>query len=267
MESEAEKVERYRKKLELAERKVRILEDMIEDRTRELHLKKEENLELELFAYLTSHDLQEPLRTIISFVEILEEDYQDNFEGEARMALNYIREGADRMSLLIKSLLQYSKVGKNRTRRMVNTNKVLNEILSGLQKSIQETGAQIVYSSLPRVNVYEIEWTQLFQNLIHNAIKFRRPGVAPRIRIGVTEGEEEYTFFVEDNGIGVEERFKEKIFVIFQRLHSNEQYPGTGIGLANCKKIVELHGGKIWLESEVGVGSTFYFTINKSLAT
>ncbi|THH35603.1 sensor histidine kinase [Neolewinella litorea] len=267
MESEADKIERYRKKLEVAERKVRILEDMIEDRTRELHLKKEENLELELFAYLTSHDLQEPLRTIISFVEILEEDYSDKFEGEARMALDYIRDGADRMSLLIKSLLQYSKVGKNRTKRMVNTNKVMQQIINGLQKSIRETEAEISYSPMPHVNVFEIEWTQLFQNLIHNAIKFRRKGVAPKIHLGVKERENEYEFFVEDNGIGIEERFREKIFVIFQRLHSNDEYPGTGIGLANCKKIVELHGGKIWLDSEVGVGSTFYFTINKSLAT
>ncbi|MBB4079518.1 light-regulated signal transduction histidine kinase (bacteriophytochrome) [Lewinella aquimaris] len=263
MKNEQATIEQYRRKLDTAERKVRILEDMIEDRTRELHLKGEENQELELFAYLTSHDLQEPLRTIMSFVEILEEEYADRLDGDGSTALNFIREGADRMSLLIKSLLHYSKVGKNRTRRLVNTNKVVEDILSRLQTSIQEADAKISYGSLPVLNVFEVEWAQLFQNLVHNAIKFRKPDVAPVISIGVQQREDEYLFFVRDNGIGIEEKFREKVFVIFQRLHSNDLYPGTGIGLANCKKIVELHDGKIWLESTVGVGSTFYFTIKK----
>ena len=263
MESENSKIEHYKKKLDIAERKVRILEDMIEDRTRELHLKKEENQELELFAYLTSHDLQEPLRTIIGFVEVLEEDYRDKLEGDAFTALNFIRAGADRMSLMIKSLLDYSKVGKNRTKRMVDTNKVLEEIISSFQKLIRETNAEISYEPLPVLFVFQVEWTQLFQNLIHNAIKFRRDDVSPKIRVGVKERKKEYEFFVEDNGIGIDEKFQEKIFVIFQRLHTIDKYPGTGIGLANCKKIVELHDGKIWLESEVGVGSTFFFTIKK----
>lgn len=259
-------LERYRRKLEKAERKVRILEDMIEDRTRELHLKKEENEELELFAYLTSHDLQEPLRTIVSFVDLLEEEYEEKFEGEALAALQFIRSGADRMSLMIKSLLQYSKVGKGRTRRLVDTNQVLEEVISRLQKSILDCQAEINSAPLPVLNVYEIEWTLLFQNLIHNAIKFRRRGVPPRIRVGVRERTNAYEFFVADNGIGIDERYQQKIFVIFQRLHTNSEYPGTGIGLANCKKIVELHGGRIWFESKLGEGTTFYFTISKTLS-
>ena len=226
------------------------------------------NKELEQFAYIASHDLQEPLNTISSFIGMLEEDYSENFDDVGKESMVFIKDASIRMKKLIDALLEYSRLGRSRDYQNVDCNIVLQELTNDLRSILEKTKAQITTEKLPVVKGSKIELRLLFQNLISNGIKFRMPDTIPTIQISSMQINDPqnaskgvWQFMVKDNGIGIPKEHQERIFAIFQRLHSREEYEGTGIGLAHCKKIVEARGGKIWLESEQGEGSTFYFTI------
>jgi light-regulated signal transduction histidine kinase (bacteriophytochrome) len=219
------------------------------------------NKDLEQFAYVSSHDLREPLRTVIGFVQILQERYRDKLDAKAGEYINFAVEGAKRMQQLIEDLLAYSRVGNSGTvMKPWNTQKSLDRALGSLKGSIVASHAKITADPMPTVQADGTLLTQVFQNLIGNAIKFRSREPL-EIHVGAKRAKESWLFWVKDNGIGMDPRYSDKIFVIFQRLHTRDKYPGTGIGLAICKKIVEQHGGKIWAESELGKGATFYFTL------
>lgn len=238
------------------------LERKVRQRTAEMESK---NKELEQFAYVASHDLQEPLRTISGFVELLQKEYRDRLDGNGSKYLEYLSQGSDRMKTLIKDLLDYSRIGREKEAMPVDSREMLKEVLADLDKSIRESGAIIRASPLPVLRAYPTELKLLLQNLITNAIKFRNPDRAPEIHIGAQSEPGWWKFTVSDNGIGIEAQFLERIFIIFQRLHSRTMYEGSGIGLAHGKKIAELHGGNIWAESVPGEGSSFFFTISKDL--
>lgn len=234
------------------------LEQRVKERTAEL-LKS--NTELEQFAYIASHDLQEPLRTISRFMELLSLKYQDKLDSNAVEFINFAVEGAIKMQQLIDDLLEYSRVG-TRGKAFVYTNltEVLENTISNMQLTIGEEGATIVYSSLPSINVDPLQISQLFQNLIGNSIKFRSQEL-PHISITSTSTQKSHVIKFKDNGIGIESEYFNRIFQVFQRLHTTKEYPGTGIGLAICQKIVERHDGKIWVESELGKGSIFFIEL------
>lgn len=222
------------------------------------------NAELEQFAYIASHDLQEPLRAVISFNQLLARRYHDQLDEKAHEFIYFAVDGATRMQVLIQDLLAYSRVGtKGKALVPVNCNEVIHTALANLTMAISESNARIILSELPIVLGDSTQLVQLFQNLIGNSIKYRS-SEPPLIKIEVQLQEREWLFLVQDNGIGFDPKHRERVFLIFQRLHTREEYPGTGIGLAVCKKIVERHGGRIWVESSVGMGSTFYFTIPHS---
>ncbi|HTB06534.1 MAG TPA: CHASE3 domain-containing protein [Bacteroidia bacterium] len=221
------------------------------------------NREIEQFAYVASHDLQEPLRTISNFSKLLTEKLNTNPDNEEREYISYINGGAQRMSQLIFDLLEYSRIGKDTSKIPIDCNMLVSEVLADMAASIKESGAEIKVNKLPTVKGF-IYLRSLFQNLISNAIKFRQAGIPPIITISATDKGKEFLFSIKDNGPGIEKVYHEKIFLIFQRLHTRAEYEGTGIGLSQCKKIVELHGGKIWVESELGKGSIFNFTIPKN---
>ncbi|MSP38947.1 MAG: GHKL domain-containing protein [Deltaproteobacteria bacterium] len=219
------------------------------------------NEELQQFAYVASHDLQEPLRMITSYTTLLAKRYKGKLDADADEFIGFAVDGAKRMQGLIQDLLTYSRVG-SKGNEFVPTDceSVLSTTLKSLAVAIAESGAEIHHDPLPTVRGDVGQLGQLFQNLIGNAIKYRN-GNAPEVHLSCHKQGNEWRFSVKDNGIGIDPQFAEKVFVIFQRLHTREEYEGTGIGLAVCKKIVERHGGKIWLESEPGKGSTFYFTL------
>jgi PAS domain S-box-containing protein len=220
------------------------------------------NEELEQFAYVASHDLQEPLRMISSYTQLLARRYKDRLDSDAHDFIRYAVSGASRMQQLINDLLAYSRVGtRGKERQLVDCSELLGEAIANLQAAIQSSGALVTNDELPQVWVDKTQLVQVFQNLICNGLKFRGQE-PPRVHISASPGaNDEWTFSVRDNGIGIDPRFHQRIFVIFQRLHGIEQYSGTGIGLAICKKVVERHGGRIWVESEPGTGTTFYFTL------
>lgn len=234
-------------------------EDQLRDRNIDLE---RSNAELEQFAYVASHDLQEPLRMVASYTQLLEKRYSEKLDDTAREYIDFAVDGVGRMRALINDLLMYSRVGRRqKALEAVNTDDVLQRALSNLKIAIEESKAKIVVDSLPVVNGDEIQLLQLFQNLIANAMKFRNEDKLPQVAIGAVRNQREWVFSIADNGIGIEEQFSERIFEIFQRLHTREKYSGTGIGLAICRKIVERHGGKIWVESEIGKGTTIFFSI------
>lgn len=223
------------------------------------------NRELEQFAYVASHDLQEPLRTVNSYAQLLARKYEGNLDAKADKYLGYIREGATRMQQLITDLLELSRVGtRGKGLTPIDCEPVLYQVLENLQVAIAENKAIITHDPLPIVMGDETQLIQLFQNLISNAIKFRREE-PPQVHICAVQQNNEWVFSVRDNGIGIEAEYFERIFLIFQRLHGRSEYPGTGIGLAVCKKIVDRHGGRIWVESIPGEGTTFYFSLNPVL--
>ena len=222
----------------------------------------ERNKELEQFAYITSHDLQEPLRSITSFVDKIKSEYVVKMDENFNVYFNFITQSTNRMSKLIQSVLEYSRLGKNRQLNKVNCNELLCDIMSDISAIITESKATIEFKDLPIIYALPIEMKQLIQNLIVNAIKFKKKDIAPVIKITVEKNGNLWLFAIKDNGIGINEKYQEKIFKIFQRLHDRSEYEGLGIGLAFCKKIVEFHNGKIWVESEIDKGSTFYFTID-----
>ena len=238
------------------------LERKVRQRTAELESK---NKELEQFAYVASHDLQEPLRTISGFVELLQKEYGDRLDGNGGKYLEYISQGSDRMKTLIKDLLDYSRIGREKEAMSLDSRQTLAEVLADLDKSIHESGARIRSAGLPVLRAYPTELKLLLQNLITNAIKFRHPDRLPEIFIEAVSEPAYWRFMVSDNGIGIEPQFLERIFIIFQRLHSRTRYDGSGIGLAHGKKIAELHGGRIWAESRPGQGTQFFFTISRDL--
>lgn len=223
---------------------------------------KRSNEELQQFAYVASHDLQEPLRMVTSYVQLLERRYADRFDEEGREFINYAVDGAARMKLLIGDLLAYSRV-ESGGRALVPTdlNRVLQTVLHDLSLMIEDTGAQVESDSLPTINADEHQMRQLFLNLIGNAIKFQTEGRTPKVEVRVKRRGNEWQFSIADNGIGIEEQYLDRIFILFQRLHARSKYTGTGIGLAICRRVVERHGGKIRAESKPGVGTIFYFTL------
>jgi PAS domain S-box-containing protein len=222
------------------------------------------NAELQQFAYVASHDLQEPLRMIGSYTQLLERRYGDKLDSDAREFMGFIVDGATRMKQLIEDLLAYSRVGtRGKELRPVPAQAALDRALVNLRAAIESSGAQITHDALPEVNGDDTQLTQLFQNLVGNAIKFRKQDEPLRVHVGVQDAGDEWRFSVADNGIGIERQYFERIFMVFQRLHTRDEYPGTGIGLAICKKVVDRHGGRIWVESAQGKGSTFIFTLPK----
>ena len=278
-----------RKRIEIELQKYHeILEEQVEERTKELananallkieidkHKKteaqlenllmelKRSNKELEQFAYVASHDLQEPLRMVSSFTQLLERKYKGKLDQDADDYIKFAVDGAQRMQQLINDLLAYSRVTTGGKKfEMVNMENILTESLSNLKLSVEENNATITHESLPYVRADQSQVVQLFQNLIGNAIKFRREE-PPEIHISAQNSGDKWIFQVSDNGIGIDPQYVNHIFKVFQRLHGRENYPGTGIGLSICKKIVERHGGEMWVNSKLGKGSQFFFTISK----
>lgn len=235
-------------------------EQALKARTEELA---RSNQELEQFAYVASHDLQEPLRMVASYTQLLARRYKGQLDKDADEFIGYAVDGATRMQGLINDLLKLSRVGtRGKPFAPTDCNRVLDAALANLSVAVQESWAALTRDTLPEVTGDETQLIQLFQNLIGNAIKFRTPGEPPAIHIGAHRIEGAWEFQVRDNGIGISPEYFERVFVIFQRLHSKAEYPGTGIGLALCKKIVERHGGRIWVGSRSGEGTTFFFTIH-----
>ncbi|MEO1123968.1 MAG: PAS domain-containing protein [Cyanobacteria bacterium J06639_16] len=247
------------------------LETKVQERTQELEQRAQElersNAELEQFAYVASHDLQEPLRTISSYTELLAEEYRHRLDGEADEYIDFIVDGATRMQQLIKDLLAFSRVGtRGKAFALTSCNAVMQKVLVNLKLAIEECQALVTHDPLPEVIADASQIHQLFQNLVSNALKFRSQE-PPRIHISATLHQEEWEFCIRDNGIGIEPDYFEQIFVIFQRLHSRRHYEGTGIGLAICRKILQRHDGRIWVDSSPGQGASFYFTLPSHLGS
>src|SRR5579859_7247995 len=221
------------------------------------------NQDLEQFAYAASHDLQEPLRMVATYSQLLAERYRGKLDADADKYIHYAVDGALRMQKLVQDLLAFSRVGRQgRAPRSTDCNAVLEASLKNLEAAIQESGAVVQTTHLPLVMADSSQLAQVFQNLIGNAIKFRG-AEPPVIRVAVEAKRKEWVFSVADNGMGIEPEHAESVFVIFRRLHTHAEYPGSGIGLSICKKIIEQHGGRIWVESQLGHGCTFKFTLPK----
>jgi len=221
------------------------------------------NLQLENFAYIASHDMKEPLRTIGNFTQLLKRRYKDQFDEEGKEFLEFIISGAKSMNRLINDVLSYSRVNSQEyDLEQVNLSHLLFNITNNLRETIGETGAELIIGEIPElIEVNKTSYTQLFQNLIVNALKFHKEGEKNIIEVGSERRENDWLFWVKDNGIGIAPEYHERIFVLFKKLHSKAEYVGTGIGLALCKKIVEKHNGEMWVESELDKGATFYFTL------
>jgi light-regulated signal transduction histidine kinase (bacteriophytochrome) len=243
------------------------LEKQVQERTQSLAQMTVElerkNKELEQFAYVASHDLQEPLRTISSFLDLLSKQYAEHLDERAQKYMTFIVQASDRMKVLINDLLDYSRIGRKKEAAQVDLNKLIQEVLADLNKAITDAGAEIQVGKMPAIKAYPTELKQVFQNLILNAIKFRKKDTPPKIEIAAERQNGEWKFMVRDNGIGIDPQHADRIFVIFQRLHTRNEYEGSGIGLSNCKKIAELHKGTIWVESTPGEGSSFFFTVKE----
>jgi len=261
--------QRAEQELRVSEEKLKELNTALEQRVSERTIALEEkarelarsNAELQQFVHVASHDLKEPLRTINSFVQLLQMKLKGTLDAETDEYIKYVVEGAHRIQQLIGDLLSYTRLGaQSFSPQKVDLEKVMDNALSNLNIAIEESHAEIVRDPLPEVVADPTYMLLLFQNLIGNALKFRDKH-RPRIRVSAKQMTDHWSFSIQDNGIGIDAQYFNKIFVVFQRLHSRDQYPGTGIGLALCKKVVEQQGGKIWVESKVGVGSNFSFTI------
>jgi light-regulated signal transduction histidine kinase (bacteriophytochrome) len=238
-------------------------EDQLYARTEQLT---RSNAELEQFAYVASHDLQEPLRMVASYTQLLAQRYQGRLDNDADDFIHFAVDGATRMQTLINDLLTLSSVGtRGAEPEPTNVEDALESALRNLEVALEQSEAVVTHDALPKAMADSGQLVQLFQNLIGNAMKFRGEE-PPRIHISARQDGNDWVVSVRDNGIGIESQYADRIFVMFQRLHGREEYPGTGIGLAICKKIVERHGGRIWLESENGSGATFSFTLRAAPA-
>ena len=225
---------------------------------------KRSNIELERFAYVASHDLQEPLRMVISYTQLIERRYKDKLDADANEFIYYAVDGAKRMQALLENLLLYSRVNRQGTSfELIDFDEIYNDVLVNIKVLLEEKKAIITHDKFPSIMGDRLQLMQLLQNLITNALKFLPKNCKPKVHISTKLDNNEWLFSVEDNGIGIEPKYFDSIFIIFKKLHAQSEYPGTGIGLALCKKIVERHRGRIWLTSEVGKGSIFYFTIPK----
>ena len=221
------------------------------------------NHDLEQFAYVASHDLQEPLRAVAGPLQLLQRRYQGQLDARADEYIGHAVEGAARMQALIEDLLTYCRTTRHENSiRITECGQALDQALGNLTTAIEETGAQVSRGQLPAVSAIASQLALLFQNLVGNAIKFRRKDIPVRIHVGAELQGDMWLFWVKDNGIGIDPQYLERIFLIFQRLHTRPEYPGTGIGLALCKRIVEHHGGRIWVESDPEKGTTFFFTLS-----
>jgi PAS domain S-box-containing protein len=222
---------------------------------------KKSNQELEQFAYIASHDLQEPIRMISNFSEILKQDYYEKLEEEGREYIDTIIDGSERMSEIVADLLEYSRIEKkNQPFDFIDLNDVLNKAIKNLAGFIKNNKAQIIHDKLPTIYADKVQMILVFQNLLSNAIKFVKDKT-PVIHVSSNSVKNKWVIFVRDNGIGISKAYHNKIFEMFKRLHTKDEFPGTGIGLTSCKKVIDRHNGDIWLESELGKGSTFYFSI------
>lgn len=225
---------------------------------------KRSNEELQQFAYVASHDLQEPIRMVRNYIQLLGKRFQTDLDEKSQKYMGYVSEGAERMQVLIDDLLTLSRVSsQGREFKSTNIADVLNTVLRDLKLLIDETKTDIKIENMPAVHADKGQLGQVFQNIISNAIKFRGTA-SPKIHISSKENIDQFIISISDQGIGIDPKYFEQIFVIFQRLHTREKYEGSGIGLSLCKKIIERHGGKIWLESQVGKGTTFYFSLPKA---
>jgi PAS domain S-box-containing protein len=245
-----------------SETQLKELNETLQKHAKELAIS---NAELEQFAYVASHDLQEPLRMVTSFLTQLDKKYGTIIDDKGKQYIHFAVDGAKRMRQIILDLLDFSRVGRvEDDMEEVDFNKLINEILALYRRSIEELRANIEFEDLPVFSIYKTPVRQVFQNLIGNSLKYHRKNEPPAIVIACKESKTQYQFSIKDNGIGIASEYFDKVFIIFQRLHNKDEYSGTGMGLAIAKKIIENMGGKIWIESEEGKGSTFYFTILKT---
>jgi signal transduction histidine kinase len=263
-------VDAMRRKIAADLADVQAARGLIEDANRRLEEQTAEltrsNRDLEQFAYVASHDLQEPLRKVASFCQLLKRRYAGQLDERADQYINFAVDGAQRMQRLINDLLAFSRIGRVTTGfTEVDLDRLMSDTVAGLDTQRERTGAEITWSDLPVVRGEEALLSTLLANLVGNSLKFRRPGVPPRVRVFARRIGGEWEFTCQDNGIGIEPEFAEKVFVIFQRLHSKDAYPGTGIGLAIAKRIVEYHGGRIWVDPEYAEGAAIHFTLPAAL--
>lgn len=228
------------------------------------HQLKQSNKELEQFAYVASHDLQEPLRMVSSFLSQLEHKYENKLDQKALQYIHFAVDGAKRMRQIIFDLLDYSRVGQaNIKKETVDLTEVIRDFCSSHKKTIEEKNARFIYSDLPVIQSYKTSVTQIFHNILENALKYSKEGVSPEITISVKDSDSHWQFSISDNGIGIPDNKFDEIFVIFRRLHERDSYTGTGIGLASVKKNIEKLQGEISVNSEINIGTTFHFTIKK----
>lgn len=228
-------------------------------------LLQQQNERLEQFTYITTHDLQEPLLSLVSLTELLQNECAENISAEMGTYIKYISQASKRMQTLVKGIMEYSRIGTEKELVIVDCNEIVNEVLTDLSHTLKQLNAKVTVDHLPKVIGYRLELRLLFQNLISNALKFRKKDIIPEIKISAKEDVNHWFFSVQDNGIGIKEQDKDKIFVLFKRLHDRNEYEGTGIGLSHCEKIARLHGGTIWAESKFGEGTVFNFTIRKKV--
>ncbi len=250
------------------ERSLKSANNEVEDKNEKLNHAigeiQKKNKELAQITYITSHDLQEPVRTISNCIQLFKEKYGTGFDKRGIKMLDFLDDASERMRNLIKDLLDYSILGKEKAKIKINCNQLLEEIVQDLDLRISTSNAKITWNELPVLTGIRAEIRLLLQNLISNGLKFQKPNNVPKIEIKSIEKKNCWLLSVTDNGIGIEANQIEKVFSIFHRIHSREKYEGTGIGLAHCSKIIEIHGGQIWVESQPNVGSTFFFTIQKT---
>jgi len=264
-------LEDYSKERKIANETQKALINILEDYSEEKDFVEKVNIkltssnrEMQEFAFIASHDLQEPLRTISNYIGLLQKQYNGKFDGFADQYLTTISGATFRMQSLIRDLLEYSKIGAETKKSSIDCNTLLTYLLIDMNETIVEGKAEIHFDKLPVIDGYFSAVKSLFQNLISNAVKFRSRDINSLIIIWAEGNDDEWIFSVKDNGIGIDKDYYDKVFAIFQQLHTKGEYSGTGIGLAQAKKCVEMHGGRIWVESELGKGTTFYFTIPKT---
>ena len=241
----------------------KMLHEANEKLEEKINLLKTQNDLLTQFNYATSHDLKEPVNTVIGCVSMLKEDYADKLDEKGVKFINYSVQAADRMSELITGLSDYLKIGHEKKNEETDLNILMNEVIGEMQGSIQGSNAKIELGQLPTLPVNGTDIKRVFQNLISNALKYKKKGIDPQITISATKVPKRWIFEIKDNGIGINAAIQDKAFQIFRQLHQKNKYEGMGIGLAICKKIIELHGGTIWLESKEGQGTSFFFTLKR----